>query len=220
MKYVSHQVISRLGLVIVSLVLVLGLQACGISGKMIRTDQNSPVDRNPGTSEITDKRLAEARGSLDIAIEFIKKGQTENARNHFLFMTRKYPQLSGPWVNLGLIELQKDQIENAKNYLSQAIKVNSKNKVAHNYLGLVYRKAGQFDKAIAEYKSAISIDSSYSPAYRNLGIVYDLYLQRPEKALSYYKKFAELSNDKAVDVWLVDVKSQLPPRKVAQGGGK
>ena len=74
--------------------------------------------------------------------------------------------------------------------------------------------APQFAEAAAAYEHAIAADANYAPAHRNLGVVLDLYLGKPERALTEFERYQELSREeKPVSVWIAELKQRTAPKK-------
>jgi tetratricopeptide (TPR) repeat protein len=117
------------------------------------------------------------------------------------------PDLSGPYVNLGIAYQHMEQKEAAKAALGKAVELNPGNAAAHHQLGILYRQQGDFDSALSSYNNALKLDAGYALVHRNIGILYDLYLGQPALALEHYRKYLELAAapDPDVDRWLVDL---------------
>jgi tetratricopeptide (TPR) repeat protein len=86
--------------------------------------------------------------------------------------------------------------------------------VAWTELGATQRLRGEFPAAAASYEKAIADDPNFAPAYRNLGVVTDLYLGDPERALTAFEKYKELTGEeKPVSGWIAElrVRTGKPP---------
>lgn len=131
-----------------------------------------------------------------------------------------HPELAGPYVNIGIIYQKTDKTSEAEDAFKQAIEDNPENVIARNQLGILYRKSGRFDEALQMYNKALEIDPQYANAHLNLGILYDLYLDKPEMALTQYQRYLELINeeDKQVELWIADIKNRIkqPPPQTAE----
>lgn len=150
---------------------------------------------------------AEWRRAYDQALAVLRDGQSREAEQRLLALTREAPELSGPFANLGLLYRNAGRNVEAIAAFERAIEINPKRAVYYNELGISYRLEGKFDKARRSYRQAIDLDSQYAAAYLNLGILYDLYLQDPKEALPYYQRYRELAPADAamVSKWIVDL---------------
>jgi len=153
----------------------------------------------------------EARKLYDDALAAMKAGDISRAKNILSNLTQAYPNLSGPYVNLGIIHFRADEIDQAEEAFQQALKVNPDSAVSLNHLGIIYRGKGKFDEAKADYEKALAIDPNYAYAHLNYGILLDLYLGKLDEALEHYKKFQELAPGKDAEVakWIVDLEHRL-----------
>jgi tetratricopeptide (TPR) repeat protein len=87
---------------------------------------------------------------------------------------------------------------------------NSASAIAWNELGATQRLRGEFPDAAASYEHAIIADSNFAPAYRNLGVVSDLYLGDPERALSAFERYKELTGEeRPVTSWIAELRQRL-----------
>jgi tetratricopeptide (TPR) repeat protein len=88
--------------------------------------------------------------------------------------------------------------------------------VAWTELGATQRLRGEFPNAAASYEKAIADDPNFAPAYRNLGVVSDLYLGDPERALTAFEHYKELTGEeKPVSGWIAELRARTgkPPLK-------
>lgn len=144
------------------------------------------------------------------ALELMKAEQYEQAINILREVVRRNENLSGPYVNLGIIYLKTARIPEAEQALKRAIEINSRNPAAHNLLGMLQRQTGLFNQAEQSYQSALATYPDYIHAHLNLGILCDLYLHNMDCALRHYEKYLQLSGDedKQVSKWLVDLRKR------------
>lgn len=141
------------------------------------------------------------------AIAHMNQQQWQQAQTVLLKMIQDYPQLSGPYANLGVIASHNEEWDEAVDYLETAIEKNPENVKALNQLGWVYRQKGDFAEAESQYLNAIQVDESYAPSYRNLGILYDIYMGNLAKASEQYQTYQALQDepDRQVAGWIVDI---------------
>ena len=145
------------------------------------------------------------------AIAALKNGDTAEALELLLRLSREAPDKPNVFTNLGLTYFQLQQAELAEKAFVQALARNADDAIAHNHLGILKRRKGQFQDALLEYQRAIEIDADYARAYLNLGILFDLYLQDLGKALQQYRKYLELTSEENAQVagWIVDIERRL-----------
>jgi lipoprotein NlpI len=145
------------------------------------------------------------------AIAALKNGDTAEALELLLRLSREAPDKPNVFTNLGLTYFQLQQAELAEKAFVQALARNADDAIAHNHLGILKRRKGQFQDALLEYQRAIEIDANYARAYLNLGILFDLYLQDLGKALQQYRKYLELTSEENAQVagWIVDIERRL-----------
>ena len=128
------------------------------------------------------------------------------------------PDVAGPEVNLGLLQLQGSHLPEAESAFKAALERNPDNAVAGNELGITERKLGKFAEAEAAYRRTIAAEPNYAPAYLNLGVLYDLYLAEPQKALEELEHYVQLAGEnKQVAGWMVELRKRVgapaPPVK-------
>ncbi|MFL6605281.1 MAG: tetratricopeptide repeat protein [Steroidobacteraceae bacterium] len=148
----------------------------------------------------------------------MRSGNGTEAELEFKQMTLTYPQLSAPFVNLGILYRKNGRLEQSEEALKSAVERNNASAVAWNELGATQRLRGEFPEAAASYEKAIAADSNFAPAYRNLGVVADLYLGDPERALLALERYKELTGeDRPVTSWIAELRQRTgkPPVKPA-----
>lgn len=184
------------------LLLLLSLSACA----------SGPTDTtSSGTSSPAVNVDPEARNEYQLALAALNNGNDDQAFEHLTRLTRKYPNLAGPFVNLGILYLKKGRYEDAQNALLQATTIKPNDSVAQAHLGIAYRHMGEFQKAEQSYLEALKINPKYAYAHLNVGILYDIYLQELPKALQHYEQYKALSNesDNLVEKWIIDLKRRV-----------
>lgn len=168
-------------------------------------------DSGSPTTAVNVDVAPEARTEYQKALGALRNGDEDGAIRYLTDMTRKYPNLAGAFVNLGMIYLKKGRYEDARQALLQATTVKPQDAVAQTHLGIAYRHLGEFEKAAQSYQEAFKADPQYANAYLNAGILYDVYLQEFPKALEYYEKYKSLSadSDNLVEKWIIDLKRRI-----------
>lgn len=154
---------------------------------------------------------AHAQTEFSQAIQALKDQHDDEALRLLRDLTQKYPNLAGPFTNLGLLYIRQDKLEQARHALLQATTIRPNDAVAFNGLGVVYRKLGKFKLAQHAYQQALKLKPNYANAHLNIGILYDVYLNDLPRALAHYEKYQSLSAnpDKLVAKWIIDLKRRV-----------
>ena len=157
---------------------------------------------------------ARGKADFDRAVGLMKAGNTTEAELEFKQVALQFPQLSAPYVNLGILYRKAGHLEQSEDALKTAVEHNDASAVAWTELGATQRLRGEFPNAAASYEKAIAADPNFAPAYRNLGVVSDLYLGDPERALTAFERYKELTGEeKPVSGWIAElrVRTGKPP---------
>jgi len=178
----------------------LGLAGCA-------SGPSSDAGQTPTNADVDPNILAEYQSALSL----MKNGEDEQALQRLAILIKKYPNLAGTFVNLGIIYLKEQRYKDAQQVLLQATTISPANAVAHNHLGISQRGLGKFQKAEQSYLEALKLKPDYSHAHLNIGILYDLYLNELQRALDHYEKYKALSgsSDSLVEKWIVDLKRRI-----------
>src|SRR3569833_1019816 len=159
---------------------------------------------------------ARGKADFDRAVGFMKAGMATEAELEFKQVALQFPQLSSPYVNLGILYRKAGHLDQSEDALKTAVERNDGSAVAWTELGATQRLRGEFPNAAASYEKAIAADPNFAPAYRNLGVVSDLYLGDPERALTAFERYKELTGEeKPVSGWIAElrVRTGKPPLK-------
>ena len=159
---------------------------------------------------------ARGKADFDRAVGFMRSGNNTEAELEFKQVALQFPQLSAPYVNLGILYRKTGRLDQSEAALKTAVERNDGSAVAWTELGATQRMRGEFPDAAASYEKAISADPNFAPAYRNLGVVSDLYLGDPERALTAFERYKELTGEeKPVSGWIAElrVRTGKPPLK-------
>jgi Flp pilus assembly protein TadD/ketosteroid isomerase-like protein len=100
---------------------------------------------------------------------FADQGNTRDATDIFLALTKDYPDLPEPYNNLAVIYASQGQYEKARGSLEQSIRTHPSYATAYENLGDVYAKL-----ASQAYDKALQIDSANPAAKNKLALVRDL----------------------------------------------
>jgi len=127
----------------------------------------------------------------------------------FQLMTQSYPELSGPYANLGLLYRNANQLAEAESALQTATEHAPWDAATWTEYGVTLRQAGKFAEARTAYEKAIALNPNYAPAHRNLGVLLDLYLEDSLTAQSELETYKTLTGeDKPVSGWLAELRSR------------
>ncbi len=150
---------------------------------------------------------AQAAIDFKLAIAHLNNGKLQLAQTTLKKMTQDYPQLAGPYANLGVLYSRQKNWQEAQTVLEVGHEKNSKNIKILNQLGFVYRQTGEFKLAEKSYLAAIKAAPSDTTAYINIGILYDIYMGQFVKASEYYQKYQGMmaKPDRKVAGWIVDI---------------
>lgn len=159
----------------------------------------------------------QAQQLFNDATAAMAKQQWTQAESLLARLVAQYPNLSGAYLNLGIVQHAQGDLEKAEASFTQAIAANSNNLDAYNQLAILKREAGDFAAAEVQYKKALAVWPFHPASHRNLGILYDLYVGRSEQALPHYQAYQQLlpEPDRQVNGWIVDLERRLG----AAGGG-
>lgn len=154
-----------------------------------------------------EKQAQAATPDYVMALKAMNDKDYHKAMVIFQSIASRYPLLSGPLVNEGLIYLEQAKYDDAQTVLNDAIKVNNKNPYAWNALGMTERQLGHFDAAKKAYQQALTLDPLYARAHFNLAVLADLYLDDLPLALEHYQRYQALqaTPDKNVTIWIADL---------------
>lgn len=126
-------------------------------------------------------------------------------------MVETYPNLAGPYINLGITHHMLGEFDKAEKALKFAIETNPQNLDGYTRLGLLLRELGRFDEAEAIYVKALKVWPHHLPSTTNLGILYDLYMGRFADALVYYELSQQIAGgeDRQLKGWIIDLKRRI-----------
>src|SRR5258707_2341386 len=100
---------------------------------------------------------------------YAEQGNTKDATDVFLALTKDFPDLPEPYNNLAVIYASQGQYDKAGGALEQSIRTHPSNATAYENLGDVYAKL-----ASQAYDKALQIDSANPGAKNKLALVREL----------------------------------------------
>jgi Flp pilus assembly protein TadD len=194
----------RLACALIFAILIL----CGCAGTSVST-------KGATTSKRTNTSHPQLQKRFNAAVSLMRQEQFDKARLNLQALIDQHPRLPGPYINLGIIQLNEDKPAEAQASFTTAIELKPDSLPAHNQLGVALRMQGKFQQAEQTYRTALQLAPDYQPAHRNLGILYDLYMGKPELALQHYKRCQALgeAEDKEIQGWILDLERRIKSSK-------
>jgi tetratricopeptide (TPR) repeat protein len=113
---------------------------------------------------------------------FAEQGNSKEATEVFLQLTKDYPDLPEPYNNLAVIYASQGQYDKARSALEQSIRTHPSYATAYENLGDVYAKL-----ASQAYDKALQIDSANAGAKNKLALVRELVGGTPPVAVAAAK---------------------------------
>jgi Flp pilus assembly protein TadD len=154
------------------------------------------------------KPPARANAEYARAMQLMRSDPTQ-AMLEFQVLTQSYPDLPGPFANLGLLYRNANQLPEAEAALAKATERARWDAATWTEYGITLRQAGKFAEARAAYEKALEANPSYAPAHRNLGVLLDLYLDDPVTAQNELEAYKQLTGeDKPVSSWIAELRSR------------
>ena len=146
-----------------------------------------------------------------VALQSMKSRKYEEAIKQLRPIAAQAPELSGPWLNMGIAYRQLGNLEEAEKALDKAVSANSRNPQALNHAGVVKRELGKFSTAERLYKKALSTYPEYADAHLNLAILCDVYLKKIDCAKDHYRAYQQYSDvdNKQVVAWLAELEHRV-----------
>ena len=179
--------------------LITALSACQMS-------PTKQVESKKANVEVS----SEVRQKYAYALQLMGAGNDDAALKMFNSVSQLNDDLSGPYVNRGLIYLRADKKKQAEQQFREAINRNAENVTALNQLGILLREKKEFKAARKNYEAALAVDSDHANAHLNLGVLCDIYLQDKPCAMKHFQAYIKLKGeDETVANWIIDLKEQL-----------
>ncbi len=166
-----------------------------------------PPTATPAAAEVP----AAAQTLFDSAVAAQREQHWDQAEQQLKQLVEKYPQLSGPHLNLALLYAQTQRPQLAEAEFKQTLQVNPNNIEAYDQYGIWLRGQTRMQEAEAIYLQALALAPDRAETHLNLGILYDLYMGKLPQALAQYQRYLALSGDEKSPVhgWVVDLQRRL-----------
>lgn len=173
---------------IIPLLLALGLSLSACSTTSSYSDARHQVHhvRNP---------VKAADINVQLGLEFLKKGESAQAKSKLLLAKRLAPKDPAVWFGFGYFFENTGDPEQADYSYRKAIQLDPNHGNSHNNYGTFLCRHGKYQAAIKHFKLAIA-DPEYldiSGAYENAGIA-ALQLQNEEQAKHFFQKALEYNS--------------------------
>ena len=152
----------------------------------------------------------EARADYQAAVQVLREERYEQGIEMLLDIIEIAPDITAPYIGLGMAYRQTGELEAAEEALLEALALAPDHPIAHNEIGIVYRSSGRFDAARASYEQALAVHPGFHYARRNLGVLCDLYLADMACALEHYEAYLQaVAEDPEVAIWIIDIRNRM-----------
>jgi tetratricopeptide (TPR) repeat protein len=116
-----------------------------------------------------------------------ESGNADRARALWQQVIVAAPTQAAPHTNLGILYRQRGQIDEAIREYDAAIRIDPRDAWAYHNLGVAHRLRGAWAEAERAYLRAIELHPEQMDSHYNLAVLYELFLNRPEEALTQYR---------------------------------
>jgi tetratricopeptide (TPR) repeat protein len=200
-------------------------------------DPTAPAVQAAPAAPAVEVPKASGRATADFArVLGLMRNDPTQALLEFQVMTQSYPELPGPYANLGILYRNANQLAEAEAALAKATERAPWDAQIWTEYGVTLRQAGKFREARAAYERALEANPSHAAAHRNLGVLLDLFLDEPLAAQTEFETYKTLTGeDKPVTGWIAELRArnrtaaprpteadapapEAPPESPPQGG--
>nr|WP_254722310.1 tetratricopeptide repeat protein [Gilvimarinus xylanilyticus] len=145
----------------------------------------------------------------------MQNAQWSGARQTLQQLVVQAPELSGPWLNLGIVWVQLNEPGQARAAFERALAANPLNVDAYNHLGALERREGNFTQAQNNYEQALEVWPHSVAAHKNLGILLDIYTGDWPEALEHYQaaqiiiEQTQGEPNATLNGWIIDLQRRI-----------
>ena len=188
----------------INLILILCISACSSIQKLGNPSSNVESSKSDQAA-----LLVEAESHFNDGIVLMRDSTAEEKHEFWSEYTSRYPDVTGAWVNLALVQQQLDNYEDAEKSIAIADSINP------DFCGA---NAIRFNNAQRDFdlermgsilNNWIQCDAENPVVVMNLGIYWDKYQNAIDKALPYYQSYLSLVEDgettEKISMWIADL---------------
>jgi len=146
---------------------------------------------------------------FDQAKKYLNNKQYQSAIDLLHNIIKTDDRFAAPFINLAIAYERLGNNKQTEKYLHKALNIDLTNVVANNELGILYRQQGRFSDARKAYENALLKHPNNLLILRNFGILCDLYLSDLSCAQQLYKKYLDISDNKKIKIWLLDLERRM-----------
>lgn len=130
------------------------------------------------------------------------------------------PNYAAPHTNLGIVYRRDGRVHDAIAEYETAIRLDPADAAAYHNLGLAHRARGAWTDAERAYLRALELRPDQAVTHYNLGILYELFLNRPEAALTQYRTVVSLGgpDTDTVAQWIRTLERRLAQHESSPPG--
>src|SRR5262245_2371633 len=142
------------------------------ASKLLRAGQHQAALER--VNKVLASRPRDAQARFLKGLIFAEQGNTREATDIFVALTKDYPDLPEPYNNLAVLYASQGQYDKARSALEMAIRTHPSYATAHENLGDIYAKM-----ASQAYDKALQLDKSNTAAQTKLNLIKDLFSANP-----------------------------------------
>jgi tetratricopeptide (TPR) repeat protein len=178
-------------------------------GGVAKPAANNPAATPAAPAWTVPKPPARAASDFNRALGLMRGSDATQAILEMQVVTQSYPDLPGPYTNLGILYRNSNQLAEAEAAMAKATERAPWDAQTWTEYGVTLRQAGKFAEARKAYEKALEVNPSYAPAHRNLGVLLDLFIDDPVTAQAELETYKTLTGeDKPVTGWIAELRSR------------
>ncbi|MFZ5863378.1 MAG: tetratricopeptide repeat protein [Nitrospirota bacterium] len=167
-----------------------------------------------------------AAPQVDVAALFARalaaqeSGNADRAQTLWREVIAAAPTQAAPHTNLGIVHRHAGRIDEAIREYQAAITLDPRDARAYHNLGVAQRARGAWTEAERAYLRAVELRPEQADSHYNLAVLYEVFLNRPEDALTHYRAVVSLGGSDAdlVAPWVKALERRLAAPNGAAGG--